>query len=353
MFEGQLNKSSAGAPVAKVAKPEPMQIPANFKSLQWCDLLWNFKDVNSEMLSILHSVVRAMNWSADAGELQKDFNANSKEWLLFYDLATKVSKGMVWLKTVSYGQYEMHWCGVTECTQQNYLEVFKQLLAMVEAKKLPSDNGWKILSLTAYFNYDNELKLLEWVTKLLVSLDMRFEIVYLHKHWGTQAKVTAYPIPKPGHPQLPLSMDNTKILEQDLPFHESIKPQLEQCLNVAGLNAIFRLMSMDAINPEYQVIQLKNEFIESPQNFFVYTVEEKVKGFIQFERKVGNIVVKNCKLLADTYKFADHFIQQFLEWATKSPSYAKNVGAKEVNFVCKNSLPPALQDAIERARGNL
>lgn len=336
-------------------KPFNMEInqllPQSFECLSLAEAHWQHKNVGDEIAALLPSIVEGMQWKEVAQELLKDFQTTAKQWVLLVNQINQESLGIACLKSDNHMQWESHWTGVKENNLELYLELYKHLLAAVEKRKRNDGSDWRNLSLTTFFNYDTEEKWFNHILSALQAHNIRYEIVYLHRKFPNnfelhQAKLTTFPCKKEGHIQKPLILDNQKRLESDMPFEEYAKPVVTLYLEKLGLNLLFRFWASEVPNQEAASYEIKQAFLKEPQNFFVYTIQGRAKGFMWFRRNNGNLEITSCKLLADSHKYADHFIQNFIVWATTKPIYAKGTCAKKVKFSCP--LTSSLRNAIEK-----
>lgn len=350
----------AEGPVAKkpaLVKPVGMeidqQIPEHYECVTFAEAQLNHKNVGEEIATLLPSIVNGMKWQDVANELQNDYYSSPKNWVLFTDSQKQESIGIACLKTINNMQWESHWAGVKENKVDLYLELYKQMLSYVEGKKNNNSMDWRNISLTSYFNYDTEEKWFAYIIQVLQQHNIRYEITYQHRKFPNnfelhQAKLTTYPCKKDGHLQTPLALDKQKGLARDTSFDDLAKTELNRCMETCGLKTLAIYWAKDAApnNVESAARDLKDAFYRESQNFFIYMIDGQAKGFIRFVRKNGHLDVISCKLLGDSFKFADHFMKQFLDWATTKPIYAKGISAKKVKFSC--ALPSVLNLSIEK-----
>lgn len=336
--------SSAAAAAAPVDVPTP-PAPINFECLTFCEAFWQYRDIQRLMRESLDSIIHTMGWHREAKELTDSLNY--PEWVLLSD-HNQESQGIAQLKIAGPTQWEAHWIGVVEANPANYVEFYKQLLLMI--KRRGSDD-WKNVSFTSYFNYDLEEVWLSAVLRMLGDHNLRYELTYLHKTWGAQAKLRVFPWPKAGHIQRELVIDPNKKLETDIPFGRRVGEQLSY--RKINLTPLFRALAAETADPAGSEQRMLSHFSDFPQFYFFYLVEGQAKGFMQFERSLADtnkLFLTLCKLMPDSLRYADHFVQQFAEWATTKPTLDKDTSA--TGFISNLShLPPLLQEAIRKYAG--
>lgn len=343
--------SPAGAnPAGKVQRVEQSPVPERFECHSLCETVWQFRSISEDIETALPTIVDVMRWQGEIQELRGEYQKDPMQWFLFFDPRDRTTKGIAQLKFAN-NRWEAHWSGITENNPALYVELYKYLLLSVENTQKRNDgNDWKNVSLTNYFNYDTERRWFDNVEDMLRQHHIYYDKVRLYKNWGTQIQLTAYPCCKPGHEQRRVELDPNKVLKRDEPFETWITPQVTQYFENLKLNTLFRLLALDSANAEHAANQTKIAFSREPQNFFVYTIDGQAKGYMHFLRQDGNLSVQSCKLSRDCLKYADHFIQKFVEWAKTKPIYSAGVSAKEVAFPCRDSAPVAIRDAIDNRR---
>lgn len=368
-------ETHSNAPAPKPAPMEisrpPMPVPEKFELVTFTKERWNHVSVCDQILNIMPTVVQAMGWNNDAKELQKDFDPMSKQWVLF--LENGVAKGFSWLKPMGSGHFEIHWTGITERSQETYYKFWKLLFNKVKAERRVADkDDWRNYSLTCYFNYDNpeELKQFERIQAQLKPFNVRINHTGIERNWGKeilslQIKFQAFCFQRPGHEIRDLPKDENLSIAQDVSFEDKLKPQIDDLLdNSQGkLGFVFNMMYPNAssrqswnpqlgryeTSPEYLELEsIKNRFRANPETFFVYKLDGRVRGFIDFTVQGSAISVRNCRLLPDAQKFAGHFVEQFCKWAMakESESIKAGVSATHIAWPNLNSYIRPIQDAI-------
>ncbi len=345
--------SSSAASSSQVVEPLRMAVPNMFHCASLCEGVLQYKDVGHEIETILPHVLETMGWGGEKKELVTEFLAKPQEWVVFTSQSDQQTKGFACLRSVSNGKWEAHWSGAIENDPSLYLEMYKSLLITVRATGSNSQNDWKDISLTSFFNYDTEYRWLNGVQQMLVSHQLRYELQYLHRNWGTQVKITVYPYNKPGHPHQSMPIESTMNLERSVES-TMLDTWIKHYLEDYGLNALFR-QSIPHGSSKERLEEIANyrkmQFQNMPQNFFVYLIDGRAQGFVQFNRVTGEALeVAMCGLSLDNVKYADHFIQQFIEWATTKPIYAKDKTARNVLFSSDCTASGTISSAIDRSK---
>lgn len=341
-----------------VQKPE-LVVPEKFESISFCDLVWGFGDKNNNFTKrierALPKVVEVMGWKDESQLLQNEFNANAAQWVSLYHSKSYDTNVIGRLQPLGNKRYEVHWTGITDHNYVHLYQVFfKNLILLIKKKENPTPVDWNTLSLTSYFNYDKEEIYLKELLKLIYEFQFRYEIAYLHKSWGTQAKVTIYPICKKGHQSNMLieSSNNQYSIGQANSVKELMQEHVNAYLRDYNLSSVFHDLACQFSPMPDEIMNLKVEiirsFVETPEDFFIYVIEGEAKGFMQFQRMPNNsISVIKCGMKRDSLKYCDHFVQEFLKCAKTRPVYEKDVSANKIIFDKGNLVnSPYLQDAI-------
>lgn len=318
----QKNSQQASCPQPLKEEAKPL-IPEQFGFFTLCEMVWQYKHFEDQFQAALPYVLDVMQWRPLVREL---LTSSSKNWFLLTDSRNQSVKGFVQLMNKGEGHFEAHWGGVTEQIPELYLELYKRLLATVLHN---SPINWQETSLTLIFNYDTEEKWLKLILKFLLDSNIRYDLLHIHRNWGTQSKLIAYPCCKPGHEQKMIESDPGIVLEGNVPFEQWILPRIKSYLENPELNQLFRIAGRNEEN--FNLI--KRTFATNPQNFFIYMIEGKPAGFIEFDRYNGELLwIQQCALFPDCYKYKQHFISQFKEWATTKPSLGPDKCARQVEF---------------------
>ncbi len=349
----------AAVPAMPIERPKP-QVPNIFSSLSLCNKFYQFKSSEDEIAAALPSVIQAMGWHDVAKELESEFQKDIQSWFRMVENDDNQSiNGVVQLCKVSNHIWEMHWAGVTKDNIELYLDFYKHILFFIKRVDGFSsiDCNWKTASISTNFNYLKEEKWLNAVLGFLNSTKIRYELVYLHPHWGTQAKLKVYPIPPPHHVQWDFDISLNHALIPYKSLNSWMERAVQNILEDFKLKMLFRVLASkgaeNILEQELRTEGFCNAFKEHPAQHFVYCIDGKAEGVIRFgidgmNKSKGKIFVNGsyCLLSPHCLKYADHFIEQFAEWAKANPSYAKGVKATEIEFVNYEKIFPQLRDAI-------
>ena len=328
-----ITSSSSAASSAAITSSSSSATPKNFSCVSLCETVHQYPNVIADIESALPAVVNTMGWQTISGELQEEL-ATPVNWVLMRDKKDQPVQAIAKVETTG-TEWKMHWTGVVANNTQDYLDFYIHILAslMDVAQKNPTSNTWQKASLLIVFNYDTEEKWLEAVEAMLTQHHIRYDKLHDHKAWGTQVKLTAYPYPKIGHLQPPYACSQARHFETPQKFSDWVKPLTQNYIDQYQLTQFFRLCSFDEYQPEQAAFRLKNAFLQEPESFFVYTIDNQSKGFIRFTRENGKLAVQECKLISQASQYADHFIQQFITWASTKPIYSRGSTAGDVNFL--------------------
>lgn len=338
-----------------IPQVQPTLVPKDFETMTFCEYKWDSRNVSKEIEQIIPAVVKAMNWQAEEAELRSKFNSKKDEWILFLDTATNTPKGFTCLENPRDCEFVIHWTGITEQNQELYIDFYKHILRHVESKRRNTPNDWRDVSLSIILSSVNEHEFYRRIAGLLLARNMHFDSYRIVKNWGVQRKLTVYPCEGPyNQPKNELRLDETKELAFNVPYPNSIRNVMNRVLanDVHNLTAIFKLMTVNERYPESAIERLQSKFMMSPEDYFVYVIDEKAAGFIQFTREsLEQLSVVNCRLLPHQQQYANHFLEQFMHWALSKESMGKGLSAKQVRFSNFEDCPPVIQKAINRAMG--
>lgn len=312
------------------------------------DKVQEYTSMDDLLENALPQIVEVMGWGSVLGNLKAEFAKNASNWCVLLDQRDRSPKGFAQYTQAPTGEFVIQWTAVMEKDPTAYPMLYTAFLLDVQKRAKGTADDWKEIRLKTYFNYDGEEKWFDEVVNMLTKNHIRHEIHYHDKAWGCQVQLTAYPCPKPGHMQT-LPQQDPSLRLQSIPHLEKwIAPALAPILNPDqhNLSKLFHLWATRSPNPDEAEQKITSTFSKKPEDFFIYTLNGKAEGFMQFTRKDGFLVVQECRLARSNLKYADHFIQQFLEWATNFPIYAREVPAKGAHFPHKEVLPRELQTAI-------
>lgn len=339
------------AQIAKISLRDNAPVPANFACLSLVKDFFEARDIVGEIEAALPGVVQAMGWQAAIQQFDETFRNEMPTWYLISD-RTNTVKGMAQIKcqAPNKSKWEVNWLGVTQDSPEQYVEVYINILGALEKQKTGLSTDWKEVSLTTTFNYDTEEKWLESVKAMLVARHLRFDISHIFNNLATQVVLTVYPCCKEGHLQQTPTQNPNSIIEgvNSHSFENVVQPKIIDYLERLYLETLFQAWSKEKANGTSQLVTIRTAFRENPQDFFIYTIDGIAAGFVQFSRQQGQLVVEQCGLLKEQEQYAQHFIQQFVQWAKTTPCYAKEVPAKDVSFANKHQLPEIIQKAINK-----
>lgn len=339
---------AVAAPVV-VEQPKPLAIPENFKTHFLCQEIKKINDETPNIAAAFNHIVQVMNWNTVDVELYNDFRENNSSWVALCDKNSNEILGTGRLsETQSKGAWEVHWMGVTHQSEKDYVELYKHIAHFIESQASDNRDDWKNYSLTSYYNYDTEEKWLDNVVDMFHEHHRRYDLVTLYRTWGTQRKLTLFPCRKAGHVQ------NNFILDQNYRLIPNTKVEDEIALLTHKYLTDYRLetaITKWAAENATSAGPILNAFKTAPKSFYVYTLEDRAKGFIEFQLKEAQIKVNRCCLLNESLKYADHFISQFMTVVRTQLTLSNHVVAKKVTFTYYDDLQPRIREAIDAAQG--
>lgn len=338
---------STPAAISSSSSDRKQEIPEKFECKSVYDKVEEYTSIDDLFENALPQIVDVMQWENVLGELSTEFAKNAGQWRVLLDQRDRSPKGFAQYTQAPSGEFMIQWTAVMEKDPTAFPMLYTAFLLDVKKRATGAPDDWKKIRLTMCFNYDGEEKWFDEVVNMLKNNHIRHEIHYHDRDWGCQVQLTAYPCPKPGHTQTLPQQDIFLRLQSIPPFEKWIARTLDPILDPAQYNLgnVFRWVKHES-NPDEAAEKIKTVFLRNPEDFFIYTIDGKAAGFMQFTRKDGFLIVQACALTPSNLKYADHFIQQFLEWATNYPVYAREVPAKGVHFPHKEVLPRELRTAI-------
>lgn len=343
--------SSAAAPVV-VAPPQVKQlaIPATFQSYLLCDEVEKLKEEVVDLEVIFPEIIHAMKWQGVEGELRQDYRDNPSQWVTLVDTEANKILGAAWMKPIEPPRkWEVHWLGVASRDKDDYFAIYQALGQRVESLSNNNRDDWKIFSLAAYFNYDTEKDWMIHVQRKLIEMERNFDVESLHKHWGTQKKVTLFPCRKAQHTQNNFILKDNYKVQSSKTLSQVLQPLTEKYLKEIKLEVAITQWCYEnnfPCNPIMEAFQRK------PESFYIYTIGGRAQGFIQFEKRANEIDVLRCCLHSLSRSFAEHFIREFIDKI--KPELELNTPQKrDLNYSCYGALAVYMRDAISAGQLHL
>jgi hypothetical protein len=75
----------------------------------------------------------------------------------------------------------------------------------------------------------------------LTTHNVRFDLTHLYKHWGTQVKLTMFPICKPGHEKRAFQLAANYGIELNQTFNDWYRPKMNKYFQELSLGTVFRV----------------------------------------------------------------------------------------------------------------